>query len=68
MGLFSTRNNDGASGTGEPVNTIPAAAVNLLRNEAARHGCDTVGELITAPGPRGRAFGDEMPSNKASSN
>lgn len=49
MSRFSTRNSDGASGRGEPVNTVPAKAAARLKKEAARHGCDTTAELFEAP-------------------
>lgn len=51
MGRFSTKNSDGASGLGEPVNTIPAKAQRLMKGEADRHSCDSLAEFYTA-GPK----------------
>ena len=48
MGLFSTRNNDGASGRGEPVNTVPAKDQRGVDKVARHHGCDTRAELYSA--------------------
>jgi hypothetical protein len=48
MSVFSTRNSDGASGLGEPVNTIPAADRRGMQKQARRHGCNTLAELYTA--------------------
>jgi hypothetical protein len=49
---FCTRNHDGASGKGEPVNTIPAKDQRGMDKVARNHSCDTTGELYTA-GSRG---------------
>jgi hypothetical protein len=48
MGKFSTRNSDGASGRGEPVNTVPARASRWIDRDAERHGCDRH-EFLTVP-------------------
>jgi hypothetical protein len=48
MGAFSTRNNDGASGLGEPCNTVTAAQMRRLSDTANRHN----------PG-KAAVFGDE---------
>jgi len=50
MGIFfNTRNNDGASGLCEPVNTIPARDQHGMRRVADYHGCDSLTELYSAP-------------------
>lgn len=48
MGIFATRNGDGASGLGEPANTIPSKASGWIDKDADRHGCDR-NEFLTAP-------------------
>ena len=50
MGIFSTRNHDGAAGHGEPVDTIPARVNRGMSRQAERHLCDSRSELYTAPG------------------
>lgn len=66
MGIFSTRNNDGASGLAEPCSTIPLAERAKLAAEADRHGCDSVTEFVSAPGPGPSWFG--FPPEKAGTN
>jgi hypothetical protein len=54
VGRFSTRNNDGASGLAEPVDTIPSKVQDGMRRVADNHMAGTVAELYTA-GPMGPA-------------
>jgi hypothetical protein len=49
MGLFSTRNSDGASGLAEPTSTIPLPERAKLQRCAEQHSCDSVAELVEAP-------------------
>jgi hypothetical protein len=45
---FGTRNHDGASGKGEPVNTIPARDQRGMEKIARQHSCGTTAELYMA--------------------
>lgn len=65
MGLFATRNNDGASGLAEPTSTVTLKEYAKLKRDADRHGCDTVAELITAPSSKHRG---EFSPRKAATN
>jgi hypothetical protein len=47
--VFSTRNHDGNSGLGEPVNTVPAADQAGTRKVAVWYGRATTGELYLCP-------------------
>lgn len=49
---FCTRNSDGASGLGEPTNTVPARDQRGMEKVARNHSCGSTGELYTA-GPKG---------------
>lgn len=46
---FCTRNHDGASGKGEPVNTIPAKDVRGMEKVARQHSAKHLTELYSAP-------------------
>ena len=45
---FCTRNSDGASGKGEPVNTIPARDQRGMEKIARQHSAQDVTELYSA--------------------
>lgn len=45
---FGTRNSDGASGRGEPVNTIPAQDLAGMRKVARQHSAEHLTELYSA--------------------
>jgi hypothetical protein len=49
---FCTRNHDGASGRGEPIDTIPTRDQRGMEKLARHHACDSTSELYTA-GSRG---------------
>lgn len=66
MSIFSTRNNDGASGLAEPCSTVPLAERAKLAAEARRHLCDSVAELVSAPSVTGDRVG--FPPEKAGTN
>lgn len=50
MGLFYTRNSDGASVLSEPLDTVPARVIEGLAQQARKHSCATRAELFSAPG------------------
>lgn len=49
MSLFSTRNHDGASGRGEPADTVPKKDRDAIDASARQHSCHSRAELFSAP-------------------
>lgn len=65
---FSTRNSDGASGRGEPINTVPRKVQAALEKDAKHHGCDmTEYHSVIRLGPGGK-WSCEFPPDKAGTN
>lgn len=57
MSLFSTRNHDGASGRGEPADTVPRNVVRGMDRCAEHEGADNRADLFSAPTVRGKGGG-----------
>jgi hypothetical protein len=53
---FCTRNHDGASGKGEPVNTIPAKDQRGMEKVARQHDAKHLTELYSSPSLGGQAY------------
>lgn len=57
MSLFSTRNNDGGAGLGEPVDTVPRDVTRGMSRAAEAEGAANRSELFSAPTVRGGGGG-----------